>query len=120
MTEARRANAARYRELFAAKRLPEVEIPADQDRHCYHQFLIHLPVEKRDEVLGSLREQEIGCAVYYPIPLHLQPCFKDLGYAPGSFPVAEKAALSNLALPIYPELRPDEQEAVVDAIAAAM
>ncbi|MHC5063046.1 MAG: DegT/DnrJ/EryC1/StrS family aminotransferase [Planctomycetota bacterium] len=120
MTEARRANAARYRELFAAKGLAEVEVPADQDRHCYHQYLIHLPREKRDAVRSALQEQQIGCAVYYPIPLHLQPCYAELGHATGEFPVAEDAALRNLALPIYPELRPDEQDQVVDAIAAAL
>lgn len=120
MTEARRANADRYRELFAAKGLDEVEVPADQDRHCYHQYLIHLPRAKRDALLGALREQQIGCAVYYPIPLHLQPCYADLKHSTGDFPIAEDAALRNLALPIYPELRADEQETVVKAIAAAL
>lgn len=121
MTEARRSNAARYAELFAAKGLTDkVQVPEDQDRHCYHQYVTHLAVDDRDRVKASLQKQGIGCAVYYPAPLHMQPCFAHLGYGPGAFPIAEDAARRNLALPIYPDLRADELTSVVDAIAGTV
>jgi len=120
-TERRRANAAMYRELFERKLGGAVEVPTDvPDRHTYHQFVIHMDARRRDDVLGSLRERNVGCNVYYPLPFHRQPCFEDLGHAEGDFPVAELKSHTNLALPIFPELRPDEIEEVVDAIADAL
>jgi dTDP-4-amino-4,6-dideoxygalactose transaminase len=120
--EARRRNAARYRELFAAAGLLDrVRLPGDAGgAHTFHQYVLHLPAASRDLVRARLTEQGIGCAVYYPLPFHLQPCWRGLGHREGEFPVAEAAARSNLALPIYPELRPDEQERVVAAIAQAL
>lgn len=121
-TNRRRENANRYRMLFANAGLGEdVAVPQDVgDRHTYHQFVLHLAPEQRDAVRAALTQQGIGCAVYYPLPFHLQPCWQGLGYREGDFPVAEAAAKSNLALPIYPELRGDEQRAVVSALADAL
>lgn len=117
-TEARRARAARYRTLIEAAGLaPEfVRPPAEPaSRHVYHQFVIR--AQRRDALAKHLTERKIGCGVYYPLPLHLQKCFADLGYQPGDFPHSERAAAEVLALPIYPELTEAQQHVVVDALA---
>jgi len=100
-TEKRRANAGFYNELFAGS---AVERPYDLPyaRHVYNQYVVR--VRDRDKLMEHLRSKGIGCAVYYPLPLHLQECFGNLGYKKGDFPVAEKASEETLALPIYPEL----------------
>ena len=83
--------------------------------HIYHQYVIR--VQDRDRLRAFLGERGIGAEIYYPIPLHLQTCFAYLGYTPGSLPESERAALDVLALPIFPELREDEQRQVVESIA---
>jgi dTDP-4-amino-4,6-dideoxygalactose transaminase len=114
-TEARRANAARYRRLFAeAELLGRVVLPADASGHIYNQFVIR--VTERDRLQAFLKERHIGTEVYYPLPLHLQECFRDLGYKKGDFPQAERAAEETLAIPIYPELTAGQQESVVGQI----
>jgi dTDP-4-amino-4,6-dideoxygalactose transaminase len=118
-TAARQSNAARYRRLFQAAgpangglvRLP-VEVPGN--RHIYNQFIIRVP--RRDELQAHLVQQKIGCAIYYPIPLHLQKCFAYLGHREGEFPESERAARETLALPIYPELSDQQAERVVECI----
>jgi dTDP-4-amino-4,6-dideoxygalactose transaminase len=103
-TEGRQRNADRYRALFAGTSLP-VRVPpvaSYATRHVYNQFVIR--AERRDQLQGYLKEQGIGTEVYYPLPLHLQQCFEDLGYHQGDFPVSEQCAADSLALPIYTEL----------------
>lgn len=118
---ARRRNAALYRELFAARGLqdfvepPVAPRPDLENSHIYHQFVIR--AKDRDGLMRHLTAEGIGCAVYYPVPLHLQECFAYLGYREGAFPISETASRESLALPIFPELRPEEIEAVADAIA---
>lgn len=118
-TAARQANAARYRRLFADTGLEaagKVVLPAAKaSRHIYNQFVIR--AEQRDELLAHLRTREIGVEIYYPVPLHLQECFRDLGHRAGDFPESERAAQTTLALPIYPDLTDDMAAWVVQAIA---
>ncbi len=116
--DARRANADRYRPLFADAGLDEIiELPrAVEGRgHTFNQYVVRAP--RRDELRAFLGSRGIGCSVYYPLPLHLQPCFADLGHREGQFPVAERASTEVLALPVFPELTEAEQSEVVDTIA---
>ena len=82
--------------------------------HVFHQYVIRVP--RRDALREALAACGIGSEIYYPVPIHLQAALKDLGYKPGDFPHAERAAAEVLALPMYPELRDDEQQTVVAAI----
>jgi dTDP-4-amino-4,6-dideoxygalactose transaminase len=126
----RRDRAARYDELFRGAGLAAapatcsdgtstrdgIVLPFTDPRatHVFHQYVIRAP--RRDDLREHLAAHGIGSEIYYPAPLHLQVAFKDLGYKPGDFPHADRAAAEVLALPIYPEIRDDEQEMVVDAI----
>jgi dTDP-4-amino-4,6-dideoxygalactose transaminase len=115
-TAGRQTNAALYREAFARRGAP-VTLPAAADyqtRHIYNQFTIRAP--RRDELRAWLRENGIGSAIYYPVPLHLQQCFAELGYRPGDLPVSERLAAEALSLPVYPELDPADIEYVADAV----
>ena len=118
-TKGRRENALKYRELIRAAGLDKfIILPEEREtRHIYNQFVINL-TEKRDELRLFLQESGIGTETYYPVPLHLQECFQDLGYKKGDFPVAEYAAEHTLALPVYSELSDDQIEYVVDKISA--
>jgi len=102
----RRANAARYDELFADFEPVTTPVVRDYNVSIFNQYVIRVP--RRDELRDFLRQNNIGCEVYYPLSLHEQECFATLGYKRGDFPVSEKAAAETLALPIYPELT-DEQ-----------
>jgi dTDP-4-amino-4,6-dideoxygalactose transaminase len=95
--------------------LPQV---ADACETVWNQFTIRVPGGGRDQLQQFLAERKIGSAVYYPIPLHLQKCFAPLGYMPGSLPVCEQAAEEVLSLPVFPEMTRDEQDRVIEAIAA--
>ncbi|HEX5581467.1 MAG TPA: DegT/DnrJ/EryC1/StrS family aminotransferase, partial [Gemmatimonadaceae bacterium] len=115
-SEARRANARHYDAAFAD--VPELVTPfVDPDAESiYNQYTLRC--ERRDELQAHLKEQGIGSAVYYPLPLHLQPCFAYLGYRPGSCPEAERAAGEVLSLPVYPELSAAQRDEVVAAVRA--
>jgi len=124
---ARRERAARYDLLFAAADLtstggqPENAAPirlpltSGHAHHVFHQYVVR--AFRRDELREFLTARKIGTEVYYPLPLHLQPCFVYLGYREGDFPEAERAAREVLALPMFPELTEDEQHWVVKSIA---
>jgi len=120
-TAARQHNAAYYRKLFAEAGLLEGEnaitLPYDAGwgRHIYNQFVIRVP-KQRDALREYLESRGIGTAIYYPVPLHLQACFADLGYKEGDFPVSEKVSKEALALPVYPELDKRRAERVVTII----
>lgn len=122
-TLARQANARRYNELLRHYSLIDaVQPPATlPDReHIYNQYTVRIRGGARDAVLRSLQSEGLGSAIYYPIPLQHQKCFAHLGYAQGELPESESAAAEVLALPIFPELRPDQQERVVRGIARAL
>jgi dTDP-4-amino-4,6-dideoxygalactose transaminase len=114
----RRANAALYDGLFTDRGLSEVvglPVPVDGRGHTFNQYVVR--VSRRDELREFLTDRGIGCAVYYPLPLHLQPCFAHLGHREGDFPVAERASREVLALPVFPELTEAEQLEIVGTIA---
>jgi dTDP-4-amino-4,6-dideoxygalactose transaminase len=119
-SDARARNAARYRELFAdAGLLAEIGLPFERGgaRHIYHQFVVRVAGDgRRDALVEHLRREGVGTEVYYPVPLHLQECFRYLGYREGDFPEAERAARETLALPVYPELTEEQQRYVVDSV----
>ena len=120
-TEGRRANARRYRELFAAARLTDrIGLPAELAGfyHIYNQYIVR--VRDRDRVKAALAARNVGTAVYYPVPFHRQECFAFLGYAPGAFPHADRAANETLALPIYAELTEAQLAHVVGSLGAAL
>ena len=106
----RAENAAVYNAAFAD--VDEIKTPVIKpyNKSIYNQYIISVP--NRDALLAHLREREIGCEIYYPVPLHLQECFAALGYKKGDFPNAEYAAEHTLALPIYPELTREQLEYV--------
>lgn len=117
----RQENARRYDALFAEAGLTgKIGLPTVvQNRHIFNQYVIRVP-QKRDDLRTHLGEKGVGSEIYYPLPLHLQECFADLGYGKASFPEAEKAAEETLALPIYPELSDEQLTYVVDCIKGFM
>ncbi|MDR3166100.1 MAG: DegT/DnrJ/EryC1/StrS family aminotransferase [Synergistaceae bacterium] len=117
-TEERRDAARRYNLLFAEHNLYEHVTPpavTEGNRHTYHQYVVK--AKRRDELNAFMAERGITTRVYYPLALHLQPCFAYLGYGKGDFPAAEKLTEEVLALPMFPELTMPEQERVVSTIA---
>jgi dTDP-4-amino-4,6-dideoxygalactose transaminase len=91
--------------------LPRIE---DETSHIFHLYVIR--TEKRDELQTFLKEKGIQTGIYYPVPLHLQECFARYKYSNGGFPVAEKASLTSLALPVYPELKKAEKDYIVKSV----
>lgn len=118
-TAARQSNAMRYRRMFSDAGLADrIRTPLERhDRHIYNQFVIEV-TENRDRLRDYLLQNGVGCEIYYPVPLHLQECFSDLGHKPGDFPASEHAANHTLAIPVYPELTEQQQAYVVETIHA--
>jgi len=117
-SDKRKENADRYRTLFTDAGLTEqISLPYEREncRHIYNQYVIRVP-KRRDELRAFLTQNDIGTDIYYPVPLHLQECFEYLGYSAGYLPESERAARETLALPIFPELRPEQQEYVVEKL----
>jgi len=113
----RRENADRYGELFRDAGLEDrISVPHVREgcTHVFNQYVIK--TDQRDKLKAFLNDRGIGAAVYYPLPIHLQPCFKNLGYKEGDFPVSEEAARRVLALPIFPELEAEQQSYIVETI----
>jgi len=111
--EARRQNARIYDSILANMDLvtPHAE---DFNHHIYNQYVIR--VKDRDGLKAFLKDEGVGTEIYYPVPLHLQQCYSDLGYEPGDMPASEEASEQALALPVYPELTREQQEQIVELI----
>ncbi len=111
--DARRARAARYDAAFQST---DVVAPPVRPgcHHVYHQYTVR--VDQRDALRAALTESGVASGIYYPIPLHLQPCFADLGGSPGQFPAAERACAEVLSLPIFPEMTEQQQDHVIASI----
>lgn len=112
--EARRARAQYYDKLLSDIDRVKTPFVRDYNYHIYHQYTIL--AEKRDELREHLKSRDIGCEIYYPLPMHLQDCFKNLGYKKGDMPVAEKAAEMAISIPIFPEMSAEEQDYVAETI----
>src|SRR5262249_34229105 len=122
LTAIRRENAARYATLLRDAGLLDgrVVAPAIGPGHSVHQYVIRVKDGRRDAVQAALKARGVGTMVYYPVPFHLQACFRDLGYEKGAFSEAERAAAEVLALPVFPGLTPSEQSEVVAELRKAL
>lgn len=114
-TEARRRHAQRYGALLAGAGIGTPQAPLDA-RHVYHVYAVRVPA--RDAVRQQLHEMGIATGIHYPVPVHLQPAYAQLGYRRGDFPIAEKLAAETLSLPMYPELSADQVDSVAQAVAS--
>ena len=114
-TERRRVLAARYEKLLGSLPLT-TPFDSEENEHVFNQYVVQVRGGGREPLRMHLDALGVANRVYYPRPLHLQPCFKPLGYQEGSLPVAEKASAELLALPMFPEMTREEQDEVVDAV----
>jgi dTDP-4-amino-4,6-dideoxygalactose transaminase len=115
-------NALTYQSFWENNQMLDYLVPPTitaGNRHVFNQYCVRVPNGQREHVQKTLKAKDVGCAVYYPQPLHLQTCFKYLGYQKGQFPVSEQLSEEILALPIYPELKVDHLERVVEAVCLA-
>ena len=113
-TAARQRNAKRYDQLFREAALP-IGLPAVvTNRHIFNQYVIRST--SRDQLQAFLKKKGVGSEVYYPVPMHLQDCFADLGIKAGALPESERAAKESLAIPVYPELNDSQARYVVESI----
>jgi dTDP-4-amino-4,6-dideoxygalactose transaminase len=110
----RREHAAYYTKAFAELLPVQPPVVDPANEHIFHQYTLR--AERRDELQAQLKKEGIGHAVYYPVPLHRQPCFAHLGYKDGSLPQAERASREAISLPIYPELTRPQLDRVIDAV----
>lgn len=109
----RRRIAGKYDEAFEKLGIKTPKVAQDCV-HTYHQYTIQL--EERDEIIEFLKEKGISSRIYYPVPLHLQPCYKDLGYTEGSFPISENAVKKVVSLPVYPELTNEQVDYIIGSV----
>ena len=116
--QARRQAARRYDELLSGVEGVELPVTAEGNVHVWHQYVVQ--VDERDRVLAQLHEAGVGAGIHYPVPIHLQPAYSWLGYGPGSFPVAERAADRILSLPMHPHLTAPDQERVTEVLVDAI
>ncbi len=110
----RRAHALKYNEAFAGMERLVTPLEAEYAKHVYHVYAIR--VEERAEVMEALGDKGIGCGVHYPVPIHLQEAYRELGYGKGAFPIAERTADEFLSLPMFPELTHEQLELVIEAV----
>jgi dTDP-4-amino-4,6-dideoxygalactose transaminase len=118
--EARQAAAHFYSDLIEEHHLGhflERPVTRPHRRHVFNYYVVRVGLGQRDALSRHLQAEKIGCEIYYPTPLHLQPCLSYLGYAEGDFPASEQACRSVLALPMYPELTQDQQRRVIQSCA---
>jgi len=113
-SEERRRHAAAYNEALSGLAPVRVPVTDPDNEHIFHQYTLR--VERRDELQAHLKGRDIGSAVYYPLALHLQPCFAHLGYREGALPVTERAMAEVLSLPVYPELSGEQRGWVIESI----
>jgi dTDP-4-amino-4,6-dideoxygalactose transaminase len=118
-TESRRKHAETYRSTLES--IPDIVLPHEQAlaRHVYHLFVIQVPGD-RDAVLKELQSRGVGAGIHYPIPLHLQPVFSELGYQEGALPVTERISKSIVSLPMFPELTKSQIDYVVGSLKSAL
>jgi len=116
--EARRAHAAHYRELLSNR--DSIVLPAEKPyaRHSYYVYVVR--TDNRDEVMAKLKEKGCGCAIHYPVPLHLQPAFSYLGGREGQHPISEKYAREIMSIPMFPELTEEQVREAASAIEEAV
>jgi dTDP-4-amino-4,6-dideoxygalactose transaminase len=118
-TAVRQRVAARYDKLFQDVQGIEIPYRAPDRTHIFHQYTIRVLDGRRDELHDFLKEQGIGTFIYYPLPLHLQECFQELGHSEGDLPQSELASQEVLSLPVFPELTEEEQDYVIKQIQIA-
>jgi dTDP-4-amino-4,6-dideoxygalactose transaminase len=113
--EMRQRNAVIYNQHLSVEGVFTPFVP-EYNTHVYHQYVIKVPQSKRDALIERLVASGVESRVYYPIPLHLQECYKSLGYKAGDLPISEEAAKATLALPVYPELLKEDVVKISDMI----
>ena len=114
--DARRVNAQRYYEGLAESDSVRTPVVTEGNSHVYNQFTVRVGGGRRDELRQFLADRSIGSGIYYPVPLHMQDCFRDLGGREGDLPVTEALCKEVLSLPIFPELGESRQALVIEAI----
>ena len=112
--QARQAHAALYDQLLADESRIIRPFAARNSEHVYHIYPVR--VQNRDRVLAQMNARGLNCAIHYPVPIHLQEAYRELGHGPGSFPVVERIAGELLSLPMYPELRPEQIRRVAEGL----